>query len=68
MFKAEDESDKNWYLSAGAEQEAGLDHYKTRQKVGFRLRVEPNDSKSSERAFVHLEFSLPVVYSKRARV
>lgn len=54
MFKAEDESDKNGYLSAGAEQEAGLDHYRTRQKVGFRLRVEPNDSKSSEHAFVHL--------------
>lgn len=54
MFKAEDESEKNGYISAGAEQEAGLDHYKTRQKGGFRLRGEPNDSKSSEHAFLHL--------------
>jgi len=46
MFKAEDESERNVYISAGAEQEAALASYRTRLKVGFRLRVEPNDDKA----------------------
>nr|YP_009382368.1 hypothetical protein AEK19_MT1940 [Utricularia reniformis]ART30418.1 hypothetical protein AEK19_MT1940 [Utricularia reniformis] len=53
---------KNGYLSAGAEQSAGLDHYKTKSGLS-----SPTQRFEKQRA-VHLEFSLPVVYSKRARV
>lgn len=44
MLKAEDESERNGYISAGAEQEAALASYRTRKKMGFRIR--PNDEKA----------------------